>query len=1088
MQTASAALVSALNNDHVLRAFPKVIFEWNQNRYAGILKVDNTPAEATSGADIDNFPIDSIVDPQRPTKGLIKGRASKSITAPSVWKTFRPTNIAGEEGYTSADYSDNPEAVRYYTTGPDSGYKYWTSPKPSTAVQRGNGSFGFPSGYGVAPYVLYKNSCKTNKIVVKFETTWARPVEYNIQTTTNGGSSWTTVASDILPDADGQVILYRQSSGAWTSTVNYGAVTTINGIRLVVTSINKSDAQFNLIELSPRLEADLSEYITEYSTNLNISETNFITPLGKASANTAEVGLSNVDGIFNNNNAASVYYQLMDKNAKVTIDLVYEIGGGTEAVREFTGYIDTLPTDSSLEISIGLKDSSKFLQEEKVPSILLENVTVGEAVWRLCDAVGFKDFIYTRVEESSAAALPYFWTEDENTVWDTLQELAEATQTAIYFDEFDKLRIKTRESAYDLTQPVAWSLEATNNNGKLADVESAEITADYEANVVNISYKDTKTTDDTNGLPAMHIVWEPQDDFVLRSSRLTRALGTTDTSIRIDPAEVATWPFEGMMNVDGEMIRYEGKQYTFHRGVGSTSTRWVYSNDEKINIDKNLTDPDLAYKSVWTGNLKIKERGALWSSPRPHTVDIAMWSGRTVARNLLVTGSWNGGIYHNINESVMRVTSPTAFDPDSLYTVTRMQPADQNYRRYGTRIRIPSTNKEQGGCGIVINSGDYDSGYYIELIRTETIEANGGALRNYIHEVGFFARHVNGSHHRLAGKGTRMAIASDTWYDLDVDFYETAGGQHQIVAYVNGIVALRVALDAGRVAKSGRFGVYQRGRGTADYQYFFAHAGGDSPRDDEVGLFDRTRGGFISGQWEHEYVYGTRDATRRVGNTTQEYKQKYAQYFFDEFGPICQEVREMDVVFEKYPVLHSRPYTTNYSKVVIPEYNSNPFGAKFLLANSSRDNAILNGEDTLSGGPDTTIQQKMFIYGRLIFQEDEQVYTAKNDRGDLVNPLENLDAIRRRGRVEVDINSKWVQSKGEAQAIGDWILKHWAGGNDEVAVNVFGNPLFQLGDIVSLDYPDKNIFKATHKYFVVDIKNSYSQGLSTSLLLRRAKV
>jgi hypothetical protein len=268
----------------------------------------------------------------------------------------------------------------------------------------------------------------------------------------------------------------------------------------------------------------------------------------------------------------------------------------------------------------------------------------------------------------------------------------------------------------------------------------------------------------------------------------------------------------------------------------------------------------------------------------------------------------------------------------------------------------------------------------------------------------------------------------------------------------------------------------------------YAHAGGEEYRTDEVSQFDKIRGGFVSGQWDREYVYGTRDANRKVGKNTVEYKQKYNQYFFDEFGAIVHEVREMDVVFEKFPALHSRLYVTNDSQIVTPEYNANPFGAKFMLANASRNNAVGNGEDTLRFGADNAVNQQMMIYGRLVFQEEGQLVTVKNDKGKDVNPYQNDDSIRRRGKVEVDIDSKWIQSKAEAEALGNWILKHWSGGNDEIEVDVFGNPLFQLGDVVTLDYPEKHIHRATHRYFVVDIKNQFDQGLSTSLTLRRAKI
>lgn len=1088
MQTASTALTTALNNGYALTALPKLLVEWNQNRYAGILKVDNDPSDDSVGADVENFPITSIAEPQRPTKGVLKARCSKESVRPLKWTRAQIRN--GEEGFTAEDFSDEPTAQRYYTTGPDSAYKYWTSPAPTTYTQNVNGSYPFPAGYEVRPYILYKEDAKVNKIVITFDTGWARPVDYDIQTTSNGGATWTTVAKNLVPDSKGQVIIYRSTTSSWSTTIKRDSIGTINGVKLVVKSLNYPDAHLNLIELSARLESDLSDYVTQYDTDMSMSEPNFITPLGKASSNTSNVTLSNMDGLFNNDNPASIYYGLIDKNALMSLDLEYNLGGGVlERIREFTMYTDQWSGQNELELTATCKDSSKFFQEIKSPPLLLENITVGEAIWRICDAIGFTNFVYERKSTDPTATLRYFWTDAEDTVWDTFQKLAEATQCAIYFDEFDVLRVRTREAAYDLTKTPSWALEATNAGGKLADVESAEIVADYEANIVNINYKDTKVSDDNKGFPQMHVLWQPEDTFVLRSSQLSEYLSSTAMVMRIDPSEVKTWPYEGTVNIEGELIKYKGKEYSYYSKTGVLTTVWVNSNDEKLNIDKTLADEAQSYKSTFTGRLTITERGVYWSSPRDHTVDINGWIGRRTLQDSTTVTVTNGGISQNKNESYMKLTAGSTNGPGNVYTATRGNEVDAPYRRYGTRLRIPTAGQGRGTTGLVAFAGANDSGYFIEMIRSEILNDQAGAGRKAHHEINLFVRYPDGTIGRPAGLGSPFVVAKDKWYDLDVDIELASGGAiHNIVVYVDGVARIKASLSSGRATPTGRFGVFVRGHSNADFEYMYAHSGGEEYRTDEVSQFDKVRGGFVSGQWDREYVYGTRDANRKVGKNTVAYKQKYNQYFFDEFGAIVHEVREMDVTFEKFPALHSRLYVTNDSQIVTPEYNANPFGAKFMLANASRNNAVGNGEDELRFGKDASVNQQMMIYGRLVFQEENQLVTVKNDKGKDINPYQNDDSIRRRGKVEVDIDSKWIQSKAEAEALGNWILKHWSGGNDEVNVEVFGNPLFQLGDVVTLDYPDKNIYRTTHRYFVVDIKNQFEKGLSTSLTLRRAKI
>ena len=227
-----------------------------------------------------------------------------------------------------------------------------------------------------------------------------------------------------------------------------------------------------------------------------------------------------------------------------------------------------------------------------------------------------------------------------------------------------------------------------------------------------------------------------------------------------------------------------------------------------------------------------------------------------------------------------------------------------------------------------------------------------------------------------------------------------------------------------------------------------------------------------------EWLYSTRDAWRVSGKSKIKYSQRYNQIFFDDFGASVHEVREMNVKFEK-PVMHSRLYISNDSQAVCPEYTTTAFGAKFIIANTDRNNAILNGTDAVTFGADNPVEQKTLIYGRVINAAD----TAKQVE------VKSDAAIRRRGEVSLDIDSKWIQNEASAKALGDWINTHWAGGMDELDVESFANPLLQIGDVVAVNYSPAKMTAATHKYFVVKISNSYGEGgMETNLTLRRAKI
>lgn len=1088
MKSVSAALREALRNGSTLDAQPRLIAEWNQNRYAGIKIVDNDPTDPSrfdSSVVVDSsapvpeyeFPVSSIVSPNRPTRGIIKARTSTYVPTQQYYSPTDPHH--GEEGFTAPDYSDRQEDARYYTVGPDAKYKYWTSPSPSI----GGGIF--PLGSEVRPYVLYKNLCWTNKIVITFENTWASPTSWQIQVTTSDtNNGWTTIANNPAIDSRGQVTLYRQASGTWGTSVYRDAPVQIKGMRIVVNSIDKSSAHLSLIEMSPRLESDLSKHLISYSTNFDMSDNNFITPLGKASANTGEISLSNLPepgvelGLFNKDNESSLYYGLIDHNVKMTLDIGYLIGGTREYVREFEMYSNEWGGEGEESVTVPLKDSSKFMQEMNSPKFFLQGVTIGEAVWRICDMIGFTRYVYDKKDLDPATIIPYFWSDGAETVWTMFQQISEATQTAIYIDEFGYLQIKTRDSAYDTTQAVGWTLTAEDLPGANADIVELSKSNDFEANTVNISYKKTTAGEDQNGFPKQDIVWQPEQDFALRAANLTENMNGTQTYIRMSSENALLWPYEGIMTVDGEIVRYKGKEYNYYSKDGGTVTVYVNSLDEKNNIDRNLSNRNLVWKNSFTGKFNVTKRGEMQTSARAHNVTASGFSGRRHTTDSTATESWAGSFTHNRQESLIRVTTPANWPQNMYYTLTTGATSDPKFVHYGTSMRIVKNGSLRGSAGMVICMGAADSGYYIEVIRS-TILNDNATSRTINNEINVGVRRTNGTFTRVGpnkGVGTPWQVSEDVWVDLDITCVEY-NASHYIDVYVNGVHVQNVVMaGANKLANSGQFGLYGRGPGSVtEYDYLYAfHQTEGVGTPDQSGYLDKVRGGYVSNQW-NQYLRSS------IGPWHQKQSAiiaDYDLYYYQDFGPVIHELREMSVTFEKYPVIAARLYSSNDFQAQCPQFYNDAFGAKFIIMNTHRETAILEGEDMLTLGQESgAVTHHLLIYGRVVFQEDAEIYTVKDD-----------DGVYRRGVVAVDFDSKWIQSKAAAISLGDWIVKHWSGGNDEVEIKAFGNPLFQLGDLVAVHSPDHDMYQDSHFYFVVGIKDSFEQGLVTDLTLRRAKI
>ena len=79
----------------------------------------------------------------------------------------------------------------------------------------------------------------------------------------------------------------------------YRDVVYLKGLRLVVETMYGPNTTFDLIELSPRLKADISSYVLSFETNKTISKSDYGLPVGGLVASNGQVDLLNYDGAFN---------------------------------------------------------------------------------------------------------------------------------------------------------------------------------------------------------------------------------------------------------------------------------------------------------------------------------------------------------------------------------------------------------------------------------------------------------------------------------------------------------------------------------------------------------------------------------------------------------------------------------------------------------------------------------------------------------------------------------------------------------------------------------------------------------------------
>ena len=249
-------------------------------------------------------------------------------------------------------------------------------------------------------------------------------------------------------------------------TANYREFQFIKGIRIVVTTISQSNSTFELIEMSPRLVANFSDRTVSYSIEKIASDIgNTGLPVGDLSVSEGNITIFDYDQALNNNNEltlssgkitgsilSSPSWDVSTKNLQVKfyeiikdvyVDSLYQ----NYCIPIKTMYIDGFPKINSDErkIELTLRDLFFYFESVTAPQILMRDVTLTYAISVLLDSIGFSNYIFKYAANENDFHIPYFYVQPDINVAQILKDLAESSQTAMFFDEVNNFVLMSKD-------------------------------------------------------------------------------------------------------------------------------------------------------------------------------------------------------------------------------------------------------------------------------------------------------------------------------------------------------------------------------------------------------------------------------------------------------------------------------------------------------------------------------------------------------------------------------------------------------------------------------------------------------------------
>lgn len=1023
------------------------------------------------------FPLTSIIDPRRPSVAGI----NYFILNPTVNNNIPKYNVSGDL------------TVRTYFSSSKIQYKFWLSPQAEGSSLN---NCNFTVDYPVAKTAV------TNNIVVKFETSYSKPVTWNIKIQDHSGTESTISTNAVVPD-NGVFNLYWSGS-SWSTNKFATPSSPVNIKKIIVTvnTINVPNSFLGVIEVGARYIQDVSNRIQSFQASKNSSDASSgIVPVGQVTANAFSISLEGYD------RAGIEYDKTMPFN-KDKINLYKNVKFipfnkiDSDVIPQGIFYVDSFTLSEFGDMDIQCLDGAKFLQEIIAPEIVMQDAPSQAIIRRLLDSIGFTNYNFNTYGKNesdvvdSATIVPLYWfTDDTQTVWQHIQSLCQDTQMIATFDNNDVLQFYPRDYLFDKTKPPVFKFRSETKSSNLPNIISFTKETVPSVKAVKVIYTPIISTNYQSSSDNLYVA-PPSALGAAALQNTLSAVATPETDAPLgvvslspvtvygDLADTTFYNKFGFFLINNEIIEYDAMEFQYESLAQPNTVvkKWITSDSD---VSKYLGESKIGSLKP-TLRYRIKQRNAFDATGKgvgvgdTHEVSLADlksgWTGLkidTVSKTVSVDNSVfslqsTNSSGNLISSSLLTLSAPVGIKEYHAAKIQSDPFSTESYFSVGTSMffslvrdknnRVTGNQMVSAGIGIGWSTSGTNSsvnGYMLKISTSQNVANKGLKAR----DVQLF-KVVNGvetavSDTQTAEDNSITGISGGELYRVDVKVSQIDSSKRIFKIKFNNTII--TATDTSPIAITDDIALISLD-GTVSFDYVYSAVINKDEYDESIS-YDNY-GSYIGNSTLIQNVFGD-----FLANGTASSRSKSP--WIKEFGPVAREIKKISTKYAVRPGFVKYPQIILNPNASILGYTADSFGIEAYILNNTGTFI-----DFTDGG-----EKSFIVVGETI---------APLDPFEYIEP----DLTSTKNEEQVAFESRWIQREAEAKALSNWMRTQWSKQQTVITLDVFPNPLIEIGDIIEVSYPSNLIYssedpgKTAGKYIVLDVEQSFSQSPSTTILCR----